>query len=512
MRIDLVVSAIALAFAVSASAQQSHSVSAPTPSPEQEQLGQVYAVLIGSTDGSLLTSKAMLKIQIGIFDSIWGWGLSGGVTPLNGPSPDLSVDLVQVRRSIEKGVASIAPRLSVAIGDVYARAFDADTLRAAIAFYGSPAERAKAARQRELIREIEAVSDKSLQQMADGLRGGVPGQPSFPTTWPSGEGQAKSAFERSTELNDLDKDTPAESTFNKTLAGKSLASRAQRTEAELDAAMQMLWAEAISVATDDYCRVKPCGAGIREIFRHLALLYVPSNFTEQPEHHALGGEFAEDFFPAAADADLARAACAGDAAGILAAKKAGANPNFVGKLGSPSGGRLESVTPLIWAMDCNSLAGMDALISAGADPNLRGAFGQTAIFVAAGLSDPAPLELLLRRGGDPNSHDNQGNSAISEEMTFGHSGAGVAAFLDAGLDMNRQDSDGDTIADQAAMDRSYEALAVMLERGYRGDLSKIAGYLSPFPCNPGADERPGWQKVTQVMKSRGHPIQSDCRR
>ncbi len=59
---------------------------------------------------------------------------------------------------------------------------------------------------------------------------------------------------------------------------------------------------------------------------------------------------------------LSRAACDGDAPGVASAMAAGANPNAEGK---------RDLTPLGWAIACESLPGIAALLDARADPTSR---------------------------------------------------------------------------------------------------------------------------------------------
>lgn len=110
----------------------------------------------------------------------------------------------------------------------------------------------------------------------------------------------------------------------------------------------------------------------------------------------LKGRSAALVFQDAKVAELANAACSSEATNeISVLVKSGVDVNGRGT---------EGITPLIWAMSCHNLAGIKALLKQGADPNLAlTTDGSTAVYLAAGGSDPRILPLLLSHGGNPNA-------------------------------------------------------------------------------------------------------------
>ncbi|MGO1070852.1 ankyrin repeat domain-containing protein [Lysobacter sp. CA199] len=93
-------------------------------------------------------------------------------------------------------------------------------------------------------------------------------------------------------------------------------------------------------------------------------------------------------------AELAEAAAAGDAARVRERVAAGAQVDGRGAKG---------VTPLQWALYHHSLAGMRALLAAGADPKVAAHDCMTVVHLAAMADDPRYLRALLEHGADPMS-------------------------------------------------------------------------------------------------------------
>ena len=185
--------------------------------------------------------------------------------------------------------------------------------------------------------------------------------------------------------------------------------------------------------------------------------------------HTVGGRSVEQVFEDSGAAALARAACQGDVAAINRALREGANVDARGYQG---------VTPLIWAQSCQNLTGMEALLDAGADPNLmtegRGSF--SAVTVAAEM-ETGVLRLLLDHGGDANAAYGEGPStALTKAFERGvheQQWENFYALLEEGSDINRVHG-GSTIAEFAAALNQYDKVAELLERGYNTRLNRLA--------------------------------------
>ena len=110
--------------------------------------------------------------------------------------------------------------------------------------------------------------------------------------------------------------------------------------------------------------------------------------------HEVGGMTSAHLFSDFDVRRLANAACEGQAENVAAYVALGVDPNATG---------LDGINPLIWALTCESLPGMRALLEAGADPNQRMQTpdGASALLYSITYYDPAYLQLLLEFGGDP---------------------------------------------------------------------------------------------------------------
>jgi ankyrin repeat protein len=171
-------------------------------------------------------------------------------------------------------------------------------------------------------------------------------------------------------------------------------------------------------------------------------------------------------------AQLAAAACEGDSAGIVAAIRAGAEVNGAG---------VEGMTPLIWAVACQSAAGVAALLETGADPDFvpeGGHFSPTCLAALKLNSDI--LEALLQHGGNPNCLRDNGDTAIVGALSLGVTAdlwANYYLLLSHGADINYIDDMDWTIVDNAAALGRFDKVEELLGMNYRGDLTMLGGIL-----------------------------------
>lgn len=104
----------------------------------------------------------------------------------------------------------------------------------------------------------------------------------------------------------------------------------------------------------------------------------------------------------------------------------------------------KQVTLLQWAVLNRSLAGMKALLDAGADPRQTGMDGDTVVHTAAMADDPTYLAELLARHVDPDL-PNAGNGAGPlRAALMGDRETQFRALLAAGANPNRADRLGNT--------------------------------------------------------------------
>ena len=79
---------------------------------------------------------------------------------------------------------------------------------------------------------------------------------------------------------------------------------------------------------------------------------------------------------------------------------------------------------------------VEALLVAGADPNLAGTGGRTPLMEAASWLDAPTVELLLSRGADPLLKDSGGRTALDH---MGHSSPASESRVRALLSRNKPD-------------------------------------------------------------------------
>jgi ankyrin repeat protein len=172
----------------------------------------------------------------------------------------------------------------------------------------------------------------------------------------------------------------------------------------------------------------------------------------------------------AADKALLKASRKADIDGIAAALAAGADVNARENIVNVQG-----LTPLMHACNQGSLAAVDALLSAGADPlprstsETRGANGMAAIdYAIAYVPDEIEertqiVSKLLTAGADPNGADAEGETPLYNAASYGLLGL-CQLLADAGADPSLV-SQGYTPIFGAANTNRLEAVEWLLEQG-----------------------------------------------
>lgn len=192
--------------------------------------------------------------------------------------------------------------------------------------------------------------------------------------------------------------------------------------------------------------------------------------------HKVGSKTVHDAFPDPSVAALAAAACGGDAVGVARMVKAGVDPNAKGT---------DAVTPLFWAITCENLRGIEALLVGGADPNYYVPKHFTLMQEAASYRGGRILRLLLQHGGNPNIQDGEdGDTPATEAIFLGVDGhwENYYALLENGYDINHADRVGHTIAISLATQDRWDKVLELLNRGYTYDLERLGKYMRFCPA------------------------------
>lgn len=218
--------------------------------------------------------------------------------------------------------------------------------------------------------------------------------------------------------------------------------------------------------------------------------------------HKVGTETASDMFPDGRIANLARAACEGDAQQVAQLIKQGADVNGQG---------LDGLTVLMWALSCENSAGIEALLKAGSNPNLRSRTGITAVYAAATNRNPDYLRLILKYGGDPNgAPDKDGDTAVWAAMGRGFDNDqwdNYHALLNAGLDINKPARGSSSIADIAMTFRQPGLVVDLIDRGFKFDPEKLAFQIYQSAFEDEGNRHQDLRKLIEIVKSRGVDVE-----
>lgn len=230
---------------------------------------------------------------------------------------------------------------------------------------------------------------------------------------------------------------------------------------------------------------------------HIAVL---AALTQQAgcTEHKVGDKTTSDIFADQELRHLAQAACEGDEPSVRSAVQRGANPNRTGYQG---------ITPLVWAVSCDSVAGVKALLAAGANPNQTiGDEYTSVVYLAVRRNDPGPLKALLDAGAEANVYSLKSErTGISQALLHGVDTGDWRAWelMLAKVDINRpHDKFGETIAVRAARLNQFERVVQLLDKGYSYQLTRLGravevaeNLIEPFAT---------WQrKAIEKLKARG---------
>ncbi|KAL2864012.1 ankyrin repeat-containing domain protein [Aspergillus lucknowensis] len=122
-------------------------------------------------------------------------------------------------------------------------------------------------------------------------------------------------------------------------------------------------------------------------------------------------------------------------------------------------------SPLLTAAEHNQLDAMRILLQLGADPNFFDRNGRSAVFETMAWDHVEALKLLLRAGADVSSPIPNGKFYIHYAVTRGLSVDFVQALLDHGADPQAIDPYYHTVLHNAAYNRQYKIVPLLLKAG-----------------------------------------------
>ncbi|MCE2570912.1 ankyrin repeat domain-containing protein [Motilimonas eburnea] len=156
---------------------------------------------------------------------------------------------------------------------------------------------------------------------------------------------------------------------------------------------------------------------------------------------------------------LSRAAMRGDVKLINKMLASGVDVNVRGKGGE---------TPLLWSLTALNKKGYQALLEAGADPNIQlTEYGESVMSVSSVVNDSDFLRLALAYGGDPNLRHGKNNIQITPifDAVVATRLENVKILMAAGANLNLRNWKRETVADFAASSNQWQIVYMMLEAG-----------------------------------------------
>nr|WP_306469737.1 ankyrin repeat domain-containing protein [Oscillatoria laete-virens] len=121
-------------------------------------------------------------------------------------------------------------------------------------------------------------------------------------------------------------------------------------------------------------------------------------------------------------------------------------------------------TPLIIAAIAGNEAAVQRLIFHQADMNIRDAEGKSALFYAIVRNHPAVVSQLLKSGADPDVRESKGGITAASIAAYMNRPTILAALIDAGADVTKQDFQGLAALDWAAYGGNMETIEVLWDK------------------------------------------------
>ncbi len=121
-----------------------------------------------------------------------------------------------------------------------------------------------------------------------------------------------------------------------------------------------------------------------------------------------------------------------------------------------------ATSDLMQWVERGDLAQLKAALDQEADPNTRGGFGVSLLYLAAAKGDLAILELLIERGADVDKTSDAGNSPLMVAAANGHLEA-LKLLLDKGASPSRRNRWDQSAADWAQWAASPAQILDILE-------------------------------------------------
>jgi hypothetical protein len=226
----------------------------------------------------------------------------------------------------------------------------------------------------------------------------------------------------------------------------------------------------------------------------------------------VNGRTADEYFSDEKVAALARAACRGDRKEVMRLAEEGVDVNGRG---------LNAMSPLMWAINCRNLAGVQDLLKAGADPNQKDDIGLNPLLIATTFGLNSIIGVLVNSRADLYYEGPGGNPAIEVAFVRGLDGdwSSYNYIIELGLDLNHiygqelPNVYGNNVALMAIRMGRYDKAIDLIDRGFSRDLGEIAlsiHVLKSDPAEfigiePSQNPKDDRAHLIQLLKARGVP-------
>jgi len=168
--------------------------------------------------------------------------------------------------------------------------------------------------------------------------------------------------------------------------------------------------------------------------------------------------------------------------------------------------RRDGIPLIAWPLRARSLAGLRALLEAGADPNVRESkhmngemiHFNNAMVYAAKMDDPSYLELLLKHGGDPNTRNINNETLLLQAFLSGNQWKNIQTLIENGANINESSLSmgDDTVLSWYTRRGGFDSAYWLLEHGADPTISKQAASRSDGTARQKMVEDIYWEITT----------------
>lgn len=200
-----------------------------------------------------------------------------------------------------------------------------------------------------------------------------------------------------------------------------------------------------------------------------------------------------------ADRVLATAAGNGDVKSINIAIKQGANVNSIGTNGLPV---------LFWPLRQQNFVGFESLLQKGANPNYSWDTGFSVVELTSGLKENEYLKAVLKNNGNPNYINPASKRTPLIASTVNSLKKNISLLLDAGANIDYQDSAGESALFYAINLGQYDTAIFLLKEGADPKLKDIWGNTAGHSLNVRLDTpdigQNGYESFVSLQEIFGH--------